>query len=488
LIEVYSDGDTNEHVQQPGLPLANVPIAEVHLDVIGGVLDGRAQSEPTGGWDIGIYTNSTFGTVNANDYQSGYEVSASSVDIQNFHLAGIYATIDANSRGVVELDDVTVESIGQEAPSSPADFAQSGIHASASDGYFYLDASDTTVTNCVGNGILMHVPESQSYYEMTWPVGGLLKLDERELYLNDRHGLELAGNAYYLNDPLLGSIGGSAIVGGTIDRIGTIPSMVYYPTKVGQPPVHGEGLVENTSIYENGESGIEVALADEGGGTNYNAVNVRFVNSYVFDNSGEGYRADLVIPSANNAFESRTYLLTAFVHCTFALNGGSNDFSVELLKNTTDDPKFEWRSDDPYVSLPSRELPKTAFVNSIFERPNSTHADFNSTIEDLLESDDISGETSIGTSGCRFELFNTGSTTGTAWTSDVTPFTYLSNSLLVGRERYYLDPLGALINSFEDNTSALLKVYSPESSNDIVSTTRPLPSTTNRDKGGFEIN
>lgn len=471
LIEVDAAGATKEHRDTATTPWAAMPIAEVNLSVENSTLDGKS-SDSTNGWDVGIYTSARInGGSDVFDYSAAYNLTVSSTSIKNLRLDGIYATVEAQGRGDVTLEGVDVQDVGPGISTHLSDLSHSGVHVCASDGYLRLKGTNSEFHDCAGDGVLVHVPESDQRVGMSYPTGGLLKLDKCELYKNGEDGLELAGTKAYL------STGGSASIGGTIDRLGSGRSIVYYPTKPGLPPDHGEGLVQNSQIYENGEAGIHVDVVNVF--NKKDVVNVRFVNTYVYENAGIGYHAE--IGSTSSSAYNNMYVLTPFVHCTFALNGSWSG-KMDLVSGAL--PNFIW-SGDPFVTLPFRQDPKTAFINSIFERTNASAVDFEPTLASLLEKDDLQASGEIGTSGCRFEYLGVPPFAETVETA--TPFAYLANGSLVGAERYFLDPTGTGIGDFVNKTTAFLFAFAPESSLDFEADLRPSPSTTDRDKGGDEL-
>ncbi|RMH03913.1 MAG: hypothetical protein D6702_04535, partial [Planctomycetota bacterium] len=285
VVEVFVDGMTPEHPDPfgQGHEKETQPIAEVDLVINGGVFDGQASA--TSGWGIGVYAAADRFPANSNpgDYYCGYDVILTGVALRDFRHTGVYATVGAESRGALHLNGQTsLSDMGpQHAPAAPLD--GSGAILFAEEGYLALHAADATIVDNDSHGLVLDTPATLQK-DSNYPAGLFLDLQDTGIHGNGGHGLLLsAGKAW---DPS-GYAVQNAIVGGTWDSWHVMSahgkSLVanQEPTDLG----HGQGKVDRCAISNNGGAGIwAFSRADDG--PNLAISNVRFTNTFVWNNGG----------------------------------------------------------------------------------------------------------------------------------------------------------------------------------------------------------
>jgi hypothetical protein len=355
LIKVLATGAKDEHeVDIWGIP-STVPIAQVLLDIQGGLLEGHNKD---GGWLTGIYaeaksTNIIEDTVN--DYSAGYRVSTSGVVMRGFIKNGVEATVSFDARGEISLNGGTrvLNTTSTSGLPQAAPFG-TGVYCHNVEGYLALRANMTKVSGNATHGIMLD-NQMSAFIDNTGvsphhflPEGLYLDLEEVQLSGNQGDGLHTKVDQVGGHD-----IGG--VVGGTryYDYSPTVNQYFHSPYGWAQFP-NGQGRVVRSAIHNNRGKGISMQVKT-------GAASFRLTRSVLWNNWEEGWRADL--------FTSNSFLACPIAFSTLAGNGdepGANA-SVSLTTGSGAAPNLQLR-----VAPTFTKLLHTKFLHTIFARKNQT--------------------------------------------------------------------------------------------------------------------
>jgi len=359
LLQAYARGTTLEHANS-----TPQPIAEVNLNVNGGVLNagGNAQDN-TGGWDIGIYSAvQSESNSPDSDYSAGTTVTVTGTTLNGFNLTGIYGTAFVMTRGLVELrGQTTVTNTGHLATHVPGSNIHSGVHMYCYEGYLGLTAADTNIVENAGNGIFLNCPGTAYNAIPGIELGLFLGLLRCKIHENGGCGLEMHSS---VPNPFNGQSQGG-IVGGTRTQDFFANTKLNLGNPLASLPT-GQGVVADTAISNNGEVGVRIEVE---GGHGEEMAFCRFSNCFIWNNPNGGFYGHC---TSSDDWDLG-FMLTPILHSTLAGNGDAVGWNVEFDDDVTGNtPMYIWRDPVP----PNNVLFVTEIANSIFQRQNSTDFDF----------------------------------------------------------------------------------------------------------------
>ncbi len=475
VIEVYSEGngDWLEHSSPTS------PISEVRLLLQSSNLKGEATTSViTRGWDVGVLAvTGTPPFPGGTDYTAGFQVQVVGTTIDGFRDNGIYSTSTSWTRGTIKVQgNSVIKNTGAHTGHNLGDRNNSGVHCAVEDGcYMQLDCSGSSFSNNTGSGISLRSNSVRFNTTFVPPLGSFLSLENCNLHQNAASGLRIeagtglgGGAHHFIPEP-----------GFPTQRIPNLHQSAA--TSVFSVP-SGQGLVNRCNISNSGEAGIH--LLAQGTFNNITGLSTRFVNCMVWNNLIGGVFAQL------DGTGSSPYMLTPFLHCTFAANGDPSTPNwnqslriVEEDRANGDKGIYLWELSIPGIG--DFEL-STKVFNSIFDRGSPGLEDFDLvTVQDILVGDDISPSVpsdKVGVIGCRYFL-----SSGTSYpvsTSNVPPFKEYGNWISLDPSILYLL---TNINGFDTTADYVMQLFQ-EANFDHPGTARPSYSNGLRDKGAMEFN
>jgi parallel beta helix pectate lyase-like protein len=459
LIEVYAEGDgsTLEHSQTN--PFA--PIPQVNVLVAGGTLSGAASAaNPSFGWDVGIFSSAHFpGSADLDDFTAGYDVTCSGAILDGFRLAGIHGTGDLYTRGTIRLDGNTqVTGTGPQANRTPFQDLYNGVHMYEFEGYLGLQCADATISGNAGHGVFLRTEATVQRDSYDAAAGNYLKMESCDIHSNGGSGIKM--KTYY------GMVGGALHYSSNgAQSFRNIPGITYSVD-------YGQGSVNRCNISNNSEYGLEF----EANGNSDAAVSTRFVNSIIWNNTLGGYYANL------SGESSKPFFLAPLLHCTLAGNGGSANYTADILEENRlagEYGVYEWSGYGGKLH--------TKFFDTIFERKVATNVDFSPALYDFMV-DDLTppANNEIGVAGIRGYVPGGGAPPFAFSINEATPFVSGSSWTSLDPSNYYLLNLGS--GGDFGKTPGYVPVISTESFKDHSGDIRPPISTGLRDKGAEELN
>ncbi len=290
LIDISARGTTAEHVDPPNNNFSRRRIAEVNVEIQGGVWHaGKTGPEVVQGWDIGVFAENKEQNGSAFDYRYGYTVKLTGVELDSFGLAGIYATSFTDSRGQLFLNGGTsIRRTGYQGQPVPGSFLHSGIHLYNVEGYLALHGRDFESSENLGCGVFLNSPGTR-IIDPFLPFGTYLDLMRRNFHENSGSGIRLRGGKPWVNLP---SFRQGVVIGGTWDNWGTSASggnksfINFGWEPFGNPltggVAFGQGRINRCAVSNNGEFGLQVEV--DGNEHEPSAASVRLVNSYLWNN------------------------------------------------------------------------------------------------------------------------------------------------------------------------------------------------------------
>lgn len=327
--------------------------------------------------------------------------------------------------------------------------------------YLGLSTTGSKAIENTGHGVYLKTKSSINRDDHAAPTGNFLSLDGMEIHENGRNGMSFEVDI-------------DGIVGGAWHFVNNAKSLRKM-SGINYSVDYGQGVIDGCSVSNNGECGLYFRLP-----TTSCFASARFLNTIVWNHPDGGYLADL----SNGDSDASPTFLVPLGHCTFAGNGGSSAYSLEIIEDDRgngDKGVYAW-------SGPGGSL-TTKYYNTIFERQDSADDDFRSDMISGSNSflvDNPNGATiatdKIGVAGIRYQdggatpIFNTSIYAATpiagftAWSStDATDF-YLS----------------ATTGGF-GQTPTVFPLVGSESAFDHEGDLRPVASGGTRDKGADEL-
>lgn len=462
LVEVFTEasGHHFEHAASSGFD----PIPQVNVEFIGGQLDGMADASDTdSGWDVGVFaTTGVSVSTDLKDFGCGYSIETSGSIFDGFRLAGIHAVTTRWGRGEVTLNGNTVvRETGRQATATTSTEIYSGIHMYCEEAYLALATTGAKSLENTGHGVYLKTKSSINADDHAAPTGNFLNLDGMQIHENERNGLALEADT-------------DGIVGGAWHFVSNAKSLrkmsgITYSVN------YGQGIVDGCSISNNGECGLYFRAP-----TSACFVSTRFINTVVWNNPNGGYFADL----SNGDSEVSPVFLVPLAHCTFAGNGSSSAYSLEIVEASRSDGDkgiYYWTGAGGALS--------TKFYNTIFERQSSGDDDFSASMFDasdpfLVDDGSAISSDEIGVAGVRYQDGGTGVTPFALSTRDATPFVNTSAWTTLDASHFYLANLGG--GAF-GQTPMSLPLVGSESTFDHSGDLRPTISSGTRDKGAEEL-
>jgi len=357
-------------------------ISRIDVTVNGGVLNGKAASNPETGWLRGIKAEvETPSPGNAlHQYAARFLVTLNGTQIKNFREQGILGQNEDDSRGQFVLNGATkVSGTGNQLTGRGQLLTGIGIYILSSEGYMSLKGNDAEVSGNHNDGIYIQVLASDASSSMKWPVGGWIGLDSCSIHNNLGNGVHLSGL--------------SGITGGTWHYLDEGKKVITLdPSSLGLFPdptlEFGQGFLNACDISNNGsgigpdgaDSGILIKLFGTGTGVSGTVGALRIVNDIIWNNFSSG------VLFVNDAPSDMSPILVApIIQCTIAGNNVT-DFSVEPGDGMGSSQfKYQWI----VTTQTDIENLWTRIYDSIFEMQDSSLEDFNPEADFLLEPDPV---------------------------------------------------------------------------------------------------
>ena len=370
VIDVYSAGDTAEHVGG-----GTQPIPEVVADISGCRLIG----EP-GGWDIGVYAATEYMPAGVTaDYNAGYRVTITGCKVEDFPLVGIYGTAGLSARGGVWVHGGTsVTGTGSSQVHTATNPAYSGIHGYSYEGMLAVVCDGISSNDNRGSGIHLFSPVTRAA-PGPHPVGLHARIVSSDFHGNSGCGISMSAGMDYVAQRI--PRGSHAIVGGTWEETGPGSAVITLNgSGDGTLMPSGQGSIDRCAISNNGEFGIAVTCANP---TPLKLIaNCRITNTFIWSNPFGAFWAQTG-KGTPQVGQQGLYILTPLVHCTFTGNGDALtvnpynsapppstqnycDHTVEFYENLfAFGPQTEFEWDDPVLGAPDYA---TVVFNCIFDR------------------------------------------------------------------------------------------------------------------------
>jgi len=494
LIELYAKGLTQE------MGGAN-PIDTVHVEFLGGTLDGKASAGipplvPPGGWKTGIHAI-VEGEVetaddNNHDYKAALDVVLSGTLVTDFRDTGIFGESRLASRGRLELNGGTViqrtgSQNGTNAPPAGQEFG-TGVFLKANQGYFGMISNGSSQSHAVikdnwrdGAHLIARETDRSEH-------GPSLLLESPMGMMADLGWLEVSGN----REDGIHMVGDEGIVGSTWFFDSQNQRHILSAAPTSQKVTTGIGEMNGCMVHNNTGKGLRFELTLPVDNPPFSMGILRVFNSFFWNNGEEAIFAD---GPGFNASSQQTILAVPVIHCTIAGNGDSVGQDVEIPGGTGTLDNFQWIEND--LNSPGNLLfAQTKFFDTILERKSSNARDFGNGIQTRLKAEttsaDLPGNYAFGkiyVAGLRES--DPTVPTGPEGTNIATPFAVSPPVWTSGDvTQFFLDVTANSFGLNFDNTPTHLGALSAmdKADFDILGKARPAITTGTRDKGGRENN
>ncbi len=389
LIEVFNYVGDREHTG------ANTGTSEAVVTISGCNLDGKANTSLTTGWDWGVYA---FGlgdigiTGSIYDYTSLFDITVTGSTFDNFEEGGIFGYTSISARGTYSVNGGTViKNTGSHLVSASKPYLHSGIYLENYESYLGIEGFKMQSTGNLGNGVFAF-SDAAIAADIAYETGLFIGLEACELNANQQAGIEMRVHNYLPSEsPTLGEQ--VAIVGGTWSQDPTtmIRSLIEDGNEVmsGVIPL-GQGYINRCLIHDNNGPGVYAKIQGYSTERTHSICN-RMVNSFLWNNTGGGFLAELD-PKSNDPAdpisdqETMPSFFFGILNCTFVENGsGASDYSLEVID--TDGTGTTLQGNYSHVEGANRVA--TRLLTSIFDRSGLGNGqDFGSNLSLLMVHDE----------------------------------------------------------------------------------------------------